>query len=52
MSVTSKACRKVASQLARAQKMAAFGGPNTGVHVKDPDYLIRLLRRSARELER
>lgn len=52
MTVTSDACRKVASQLAKAQKMAAFGGPETGVRVKDPGYLIRLLRRSARELDR
>lgn len=51
MSVTAKACRKLASQLARATGNAKMGGPAVSVRVKDPAYLIALLRRSARELE-
>ena len=52
VSVTAKGCRKVASQLARACRNADFAGEETGVRVKDPKYLIGLLRRAARELER
>jgi hypothetical protein len=51
MSVTAKACRKVASQLARASKNASFAGEGTGVVVSDPKYLVGLLRRAAREME-
>lgn len=52
MSPTAKACRKVATQLARASKNAAMGGPAVSVRVADPTYLVNLLRRAARELER
>jgi hypothetical protein len=52
VSVTAKGCRKVAAQLARATRNAGFAGEGTGVMVKDAAYLIGLLRRAARELER
>ena len=52
MTLTAKACRKVASQLARAKRNAEFGGEDSFVRVRDPKYLIGLLRRAARELER
>lgn len=52
MSPTGKACRQVANQLARTTRGAAFGGDGTYVRVRDPEYLISLLRRAARELER
>ncbi len=52
MSITAKGCRKVANQLARASRNAAFAGEGSGVRVKDPKYLIGLLRRAAKELEK
>lgn len=52
MNPTAAACRKLASQLARAAKAASFGGEGVGVRVREPDTLIRLLRRAARELDR
>lgn len=52
MTPTSKACRQVARQLDRAYRAAAFGGDDVSVRVKDPAYIIGLLRRAARELER
>jgi hypothetical protein len=52
VSVTAKASRKLASQLARASRNAAFAGEGTGVFVRDPAYVVGLLRRAARELER
>ena len=51
-SITAKACRNVASQLARASRNASFAGEGTGVMVRDPGYLIGLLRRAAREMDR
>jgi len=47
---TSKACRQVARQLDRAYRNASIAGAD--VRVKDPRYLINLLRRAAREMER
>jgi hypothetical protein len=52
MSVTAKACRQTANQLARATKLSALGGSEVSVRVKDPKYLIGLLRRAAKELEK
>jgi len=52
MTPTSKACRQTANQLARAYRAAAFGGDDVSVRVTDPAYLINLLRRAARELDR
>lgn len=52
MSMTAKACRKTATQLNRAFRAASFGGDDVSVRVKDPRFLIDLLRRAARELER
>jgi len=52
MPPTAKACRQVANQLARATRNAKMGGEGVSVRVADPRYLINLLRRAARELER
>ena len=52
MTVTSEACRQAAAQLARVKRNAGFAGEGTKITVADPGYLIGLLRRAARELER
>lgn len=52
MPPTAKACRQVARQLDRAYRNAAMGGKDVGVRVREPETLIALLRRAARELER
>lgn len=52
MTPTSKACRQLARQLDRATRNAKLGGEAVSVRVADPAYLIALLRRAARELDR
>jgi hypothetical protein len=49
--ITAFALAKVAAQLERASRNAAFGGHGTGVLVKDPKFLVALLRRAGRELD-